>query len=157
MDVETKYALLKENIKNYGKIAVAYSGGLDSTFLLKVCHDVLGDNVIAVSIRTDLQPVREYLGSEEFVKKEGIKHFILEFNDYTLPCFKNNPPDRCYYCKKGSLTPTASPSVTTSPTTSATAIRRRSVCSTWSGWKEASDTRTIIGYGMSDPWRFKIW
>lgn len=100
MDVETKYALLKENIKNYGKIAVAYSGGLDSTFLLKVCHDVLGDNVIAVSIRTDLQPVREYLGSEEFVKKEGIKHFILEFNDYTLPCFKNNPPDRCYYCKK---------------------------------------------------------
>ena len=100
MDVETKYALLKENIKNYGKIAVAYSGGLDSTFLLKVCHDVLGDNVIAVSIRTDLQPVREYLGSEEFVKKEGIKHFILKFNDYTLPCFKNNPPDRCYYCKK---------------------------------------------------------
>ena len=72
MDVETKYALLKENIKNYGKIAVAYSGGLDSTFLLKVCHDVLGDNVIAVSIRTDLQPVREYLGSEEFVKKKGL-------------------------------------------------------------------------------------
>ena len=34
---------------------------------------------------------------EEFVKKEGIKHFILKFNDYTLPCFKNNPPDRCYY------------------------------------------------------------
>ena len=52
------------------KVVLAYSGGLDSTFLLKVCHDVLGDNVIAVSIRTDLQPVREYLGSEEFVGRE---------------------------------------------------------------------------------------
>lgn len=100
MDIETKYELLKENIKNLGRVAVAYSGGIDSTLLLKVCHDVLGDNVIAVSIRTDLQPRREYVGSDDFIKKEGIKHHIINFNNYDLLCFKKNPPDRCYHCKK---------------------------------------------------------
>ncbi len=100
MELETKLRHLKEKIKDIGKIAVAYSGGFDSTFLLKVCHDVLGDNAIAISIRTDLQPVREYEGSDDFVKKEGIQHYIINFNDYNLTCFKENPPDRCYYCKK---------------------------------------------------------
>ena len=99
--LETKYNNLKQYIRNLGSVAVAYSGGFDSTFLLKVCHDVLGDKTIAVSIRTDLQPAREYVGSDEFVKEEGIQHYIINFDGYEkLECFIKNPPDRCYFCKK---------------------------------------------------------
>ncbi|MCL2159172.1 MAG: ATP-dependent sacrificial sulfur transferase LarE [Oscillospiraceae bacterium] len=102
MGIETKYKNLKENIQKLKKIAVAYSGGLDSTFLLKVCRDVLGaDNVIAVSAKTDLQAKRENEGSAEFIAKEKISHYAIEFYDYfDLACFRENPPDRCYYCKK---------------------------------------------------------
>ncbi|MCL2096802.1 MAG: ATP-dependent sacrificial sulfur transferase LarE [Oscillospiraceae bacterium] len=91
---------LKEYIKSLGSIAVAFSGGVDSTFLLKIAHEVLGENAAAVTVRSDLQPEREYAGSEDFIRREKIRHYIIEFNDYDLSCFKENPPDRCYFCKK---------------------------------------------------------
>ncbi|MDR1328698.1 MAG: ATP-dependent sacrificial sulfur transferase LarE [Oscillospiraceae bacterium] len=99
-ELEKRYSDLKQNIKNLGNVAVAFSGGVDSTFLIKVCRDVLGDRAIAVTIRSDLQPAREYAGSDEFVEREGIRHYIIDFNGYELECFKKNPPDRCYFCKK---------------------------------------------------------
>jgi uncharacterized protein len=70
---------------------------------LKVCHDVLGDKAIGVSIRTELQPTREYEGSDDFIAREGIPHLVDNFNDFSLPCFRENPPDRCYHCKYVSL------------------------------------------------------
>ena len=100
INLHKKYEKLKEYLQGLGSAAVAFSGGVDSTFLLKACYDALGDKAIAVTIRSDLQPVREYAGSDEFIRDENIQHCIIDFDEYELDCFKQNPPDRCYFCKK---------------------------------------------------------
>lgn len=91
---------LKEYIKGKEKLVVAFSGGVDSTFLLKVAHDVLGDGVIAVTAKSTLFPARELYEAEAFCEKEGIRHIVAEFRELAIEGFSKNPPDRCYICKK---------------------------------------------------------
>ena len=93
-----------ENLKNYIKslnsVAVAFSSGVDSAFLLKIAHEVLLDNVIAITVKSCLFPNRELNEAVEFCKKEGIKHIIIEADELNIEGFKQNPPNRCYLCKK---------------------------------------------------------
>jgi uncharacterized protein len=99
-ELNDKYNKLKEYIKSLGSVAVAFSSGVDSTFLLKVCKDVLGDNVIAVTARSCSFPKRELNEAVEFCKKENIRHFIVDSEELDIDGFSKNPPNRCYICKK---------------------------------------------------------
>ena len=102
MDVSTpakKLQTLKEYLINLKSVAIAFSSGVDSTFLLKVAHDVLGDRVIAVTARSCSFPVRELKEAEAFCKKEGIRHVIVDSEELDIEGFRHNPKNRCYLCK----------------------------------------------------------
>jgi uncharacterized protein len=98
--MEEKFSRLKEILNGMGRVLIAYSGGVDSTFLLKVSHDLLNDNVLAVTAYSNTYPKRELNEACEMAKKIGVKHVIIESKELDIKEFKNNPPDRCYYCKK---------------------------------------------------------
>lgn len=95
-----KYDRLCGCLRGYGSVAVAYSGGVDSTFLLKAAHDVLGENAVSVTVRSNLIPERELAEAKEFCRKEGIRHVIHAVDELAIAGFAENPPDRCYLCKK---------------------------------------------------------
>lgn len=94
-----KFNRLKEYLKELNSVAVAFSGGVDSTFLLKVTHDVLGDNAIAVTARSCSFPERELNEAKAFCEKEGIKHIIIDSEELDIDGFAQNPKNRCYICK----------------------------------------------------------
>ncbi len=82
-----------------GSLAVAFSGGVDSSFLLKCAHDVLGDNVLAVTARSSTFPQRELSESISFAKSYGIKQELIDSEEIDIKGYAENPADRCYYCK----------------------------------------------------------
>jgi len=83
------------------KVLVAYSGGVDSTLLLKVAKDTLGDkNVLAVTVLSPLYPERELTDAKKIVQTFGVKHILIESNELEIPGFSKNPPNRCYSCKR---------------------------------------------------------
>lgn len=97
---DVKFDKLKGLLKEMDKVAVAFSGGVDSTFLLKVAADVLGDNVIAVTARSSTYPEREFTEASEYIKKLGAKHIVIISEELEIDGFSQNPVNRCYYCKK---------------------------------------------------------
>lgn len=99
MDINEKYELLKYKLKNMGKVVIAYSGGVDSNFLLKVASDVLKENVLAVTIYAMMHSSREIEEAKQYAKKFNIKHEIIKIDDFNEKGFIENGPKRCYYCK----------------------------------------------------------
>lgn len=91
---------LKKILKKMGGIAVAYSGGVDSTLLLQVAADVLQDSVIAITARSETTPRGEYSDAVAFARRIGVRHIVVETHEMRIPEFVKNPPDRCYICKK---------------------------------------------------------
>lgn len=100
MNIESKFNKLKESIKAFESAVIAYSGGVDSTFLLKVAHDVLGDNVIAVTAKSSTYPEREFNEAKKLAEKIGAKHIVIVSEELDIEGFSKNPTNRCYYCKK---------------------------------------------------------
>ena len=98
-NMNKKLEALQEYLKELGSVAIAFSSGVDSTFLLKVAHDVLGDQVIAVTAQSCSFPKRELEEAKAFCKKEGIKHIICESEELQIEGFSHNPKNRCYLCK----------------------------------------------------------
>lgn len=98
--MNNKLKNLEEYIKNLGSAVVAFSSGVDSTFLLKIAHNILKDKVIAVTAKSCSFPVRELNEAIEFCKKNKINHIIVKSEELNIEGFKNNPPNRCYLCKK---------------------------------------------------------
>ena len=100
MDLYEKKQALERELLRLGSVAVAFSAGVDSTFLLKVAHDVLGDAAMAVTVRSVFTPERETAEAEAFCAGEGIRHRIVTADVLSVPGVADNPPDRCYLCKK---------------------------------------------------------
>ncbi|UZQ82036.1 ATP-dependent sacrificial sulfur transferase LarE [Thermoanaerobacter sp. RKWS2] len=95
-----KLNALKSYIKEMGSLAVAYSGGVDSTFLIKVAHDVLGDKALAVTARSSTYPEREFNEAIKCIQEIGARHIVITSEELDIVGFSSNPIDRCYYCKK---------------------------------------------------------
>ncbi|OQB15968.1 MAG: GMP synthase subunit B [Firmicutes bacterium ADurb.Bin193] len=99
MDAHTKLDVLKEYLTELKSVAVAFSGGVDSTFLLKIAHDTLGDNAVAVTARSCSFPERELNEAKEFCTLNNIRHIIFDSEELEIEGFSENPPERCYLCK----------------------------------------------------------
>lgn len=97
MDINTKLTNLKQYLSTLGNVAVAFSAGVDSSFLLNTAYEVLGDNVVALTAKSPLIPEREFDEAVKFCQSKGIRHFIV---DIDIDCIRHNPQNRCYICKK---------------------------------------------------------
>lgn len=100
MDTTTKLKALKENLEKREKVIIAFSGGVDSSFLLKVAHDVLGDNVLAVTARSSTYPEREFNEAVAFATQYNIPHRVIVSEELEVEGFSDNPLNRCYLCKQ---------------------------------------------------------
>ena len=99
MTIHDKYRVLQENLKALGSVAVAFSSGVDSTFLLKAAQEALGDKVIAVTASSCSFPKRELEEAKAFCEKNGICQIIVESEELDMDGFRQNPKNRCYLCK----------------------------------------------------------
>lgn len=98
-----KLEQLKEQLKSYQKVAIAYSGGCDSNFLYTVAKQTLGkDNVLAVICLGDMMSKEDIASAEALLKNE--RHEVIDIDVLAIDAFKNNRKDRCYYCKKNIMT-----------------------------------------------------
>lgn len=97
--MDNKFNKLKEYLKSLNSVAIAFSGGVDSTFLLKTAHDVLGDGAVAITAKSCSYPERELNEARAFCQKEGIRHIIVESEELNIDGFSHNPKNRCYLCK----------------------------------------------------------
>jgi len=98
---EEKYKSLGEIFRTMGKVLVAFSGGVDSTLLLRMAVDTLGPgNVLAVTAASPLYPEREMANAKRMVEALGARHRVIESNELEIEGFSENPPDRCYFCKR---------------------------------------------------------
>ena len=95
-----KEKILEEYLQSLGSVVVAFSSGVDSTYLLKKAKQVLGDNVLAVTVQSSVFPKRELNEAIEFCNKENIKQIIVQIDELQIEGFSENPKNRCYICKK---------------------------------------------------------
>ena len=100
MPIHDKYTALQEYITSLESVAVAFSGGVDSTFLLRVAHDVLGDKAVAVTLSSSLFPHRELDDAKAFCRDSAITQLIVHIDELAIDGFRDNPPNRCYLCKR---------------------------------------------------------
>ncbi|MBM4277964.1 MAG: ATP-dependent sacrificial sulfur transferase LarE [Deltaproteobacteria bacterium] len=100
-ELKNKIEKLKEIFQSVGKVVVAFSGGVDSTFLLRMARDTLGaGNVLAVTALSPLYPERELNVAKKMATEMGVKHTLIESNELEIDGFSKNPIDRCYLCKR---------------------------------------------------------
>ncbi len=99
-DLERKYDQLKNRIASAGKAAIAFSGGVDSVFLLYAAKEALGDQTLALTVSLHAVPRRELQEAEDFCRQHGIRHRIRTVDEFSIEGFADNLPNRCYLCKK---------------------------------------------------------
>lgn len=98
-DVQEKYEKLRSVLDGMGSVAIGYSGGVDSTLLVKVAVDVLGTRAVAMIGRSETYPTREFEEAVAIAEQIGARYIVVNTEETDVLKFKENPPDRCYFCK----------------------------------------------------------
>ncbi|MGL5207016.1 MAG: ATP-dependent sacrificial sulfur transferase LarE [Acidaminococcaceae bacterium] len=98
--LKEKYEHLKKYLQGFDSLAVAFSGGVDSTFLLAAAKEVLGEKVIAVTLISGFVPKNEVQEAVDFATALGVRHELIKVDELSIPGVAANPADRCYFCKK---------------------------------------------------------
>ncbi|HSO19073.1 MAG TPA: ATP-dependent sacrificial sulfur transferase LarE [Desulfosarcina sp.] len=98
--LDDKYRSLETILTGMDSVLIAFSGGVDSTLLLKVAADLLGDRVLAVTALSETTPGHEKTAAVQFADAIGARHLCIRTNELEDPAFTRNPPDKCYICKK---------------------------------------------------------
>jgi uncharacterized protein len=99
-DLTTKREHLISILKGYGSLLIAYSGGVDSTFLLATAHEALKKNLVAITAKSPLHPVRENRDATAIAQELGVRHMLIQSREMSQADFKANTKKRCYLCKK---------------------------------------------------------
>lgn len=98
-DLSRKYASLKTELHELGSVAIGFSGGIDSTLLIRIATDVLGDKALAVIGRSETYPTREFEEAITLAKRFGSRYRVVNTEETDDLKFRENPPNRCYFCK----------------------------------------------------------
>lgn len=95
-----KWQLVNNMLRDMKAVAVAFSGGVDSSLLLALAKNILDDRVVALTFVSPLMPKTELQAAKDFVKELGVRHEIIESDDLAIDELRTNGKDRCYFCKK---------------------------------------------------------
>lgn len=98
-ELQSKYNHLKSILRYMESVAIGFSGGIDSTLLIRVATEVLGDNALAVIGRSETYPTREFQEAIQLAQNFGARYRVVNTEETDDLKFKENPPDRCYFCK----------------------------------------------------------
>ncbi len=99
-ELKQKYDKLKTILAETGGLVVAYSGGVDSTLLLKAATEALGDRALAVTATSETYPPQEFEEAKKLATEIGARQRVIHTSELEIEQFSNNPPERCYYCKR---------------------------------------------------------
>ncbi|HLN55840.1 MAG TPA: ATP-dependent sacrificial sulfur transferase LarE [Bacteroidales bacterium] len=97
--MESKLSALRELLNRYKSAAIAFSGGVDSTFLARVASEIYGNRLLLVTATSSTYPFYELDEAKSLATLMGIPHRIIVSEELEIPGYSDNPPDRCYYCK----------------------------------------------------------